>query len=112
MSAQRRDRYAALHRRLYLAGIGVEIVEDLGAGGESVGVRARIGKIGKSYRPIGKLEAQTIPAFGPPTFADPSPFEHKVRTTTLRQHMAHDEPGLAAANHQCLHPLRAHGGSL
>src|SRR4029453_8108319 len=111
MSAQRRNRDTTPDRRFHLGSIGVEIVEDLGARGESVRVRARIGKIGQPYRPIGKLETQAIPAFGPPAFADPPPFEHKVRTTTLRQHMAHDQTGLATANHQCLHMLGAHGGS-
>ena len=52
----------------------------------------------KRKAPIGKLEAQRIPALRAPALSHASPLEHQVFAASLRKVIAHREAGLAAAD--------------
>src|SRR5262245_1292901 len=66
-------------------------------------------EIGQLNRPVGKLEPKTVPSFRPPTFGNPVPLNHDIRTTSLAKHMAHCQSGLATADNQGVDKLGPHG---
>ena len=109
--AQGRHSDAAANRSLDLSGIRVQVVDDLGAGSKSVRVGVRERAVGKPHRPVGELESQAIPAFTPPALADAPALEHQMRPVATAQHVAHCEPGLAAADDQGFDMIREHGCS-
>src|SRR5262245_46483292 len=104
------NRHAAANGRLYQRGVGVEKVEDLAAAGKTVGISMLQWEVGQPHRPIGKLEAQALPALASPALGDVATFEHEMRTSAAAQHVAHDETGLTAANNQGFNTLDPHGG--
>jgi len=75
VARQPRHRDAAANRRIDKGSIGLDEFDDLARAGERIGVVMWKGKVGQPHRPVGKLEAQAIPAFAAPALGDAVAFE-------------------------------------
>ena len=99
---------AAADRRADEIGIGLDEFDDIGRRCERIRVAVRKRKIRQPHRPVRKLELQTVPAFAAPALGDSLPLEHQMREPTLLEAVAHHEPGLAAADHECCYLFIRH----
>jgi hypothetical protein len=106
--AQSHNRHAIANWRFNMSGIAGEIVDDLGTGRKSVAIRMLKRKVWQPYRPVRKLEAQSVPSLSSPSFRDAPALQHQMRPAIPTQHMAHREAGLASANDQRI-DLLSHG---
>jgi len=79
-------------------GVALEEGDDLVAAGEGIGLAGER-QSRQADQAVWKLECQRIPALGAPAFGDAPAFEHDVLAADAAQVMAHDQPSLAAANH-------------
>jgi hypothetical protein len=86
------------HRRPGADGVLLDDAKDLAVVGEAVGIGAGVCVAGQLQRPVRELKAQRVPPFRAPAFADASPFQHHVFASTLLEHGAHRQAGLATSD--------------
>jgi hypothetical protein len=104
---QRLDVDALAHGRVAAGGVALEVVDDLVAQHEAVGVVAVVAVARERHAPVRRHEAEAVPAV-PPRLADPAALEHDVVDARLRELVADGEPGLTGSHHHDL-VVVAHG---
>ena len=79
-------------------GVGLDVFDDLLFHHEAVRVRPGIGKAGELALPVGRHQAEGVPALGAPGLGDAMFFEDDVVDAALFQAPTHGQAGLAAAD--------------
>ena len=109
--AHRQHFDAFAQRRVEAGAIGVEVFDDLVLGHEAVGVGAAVGAVVGEARqaalPVGRDQAERIPARVAPLAEAALALEHHVLDTGLLQMPAHRQAGLAAADDHHVNAARA-----
>src|SRR5262249_1938785 len=95
--AQGIDTHTTPDRRPDACRVCHEVADDLLARGEAIGISTFEGEIGKPDRPIRELETKTVPPLGAPALRDLVSLEDTVPKPSPAEHIAHCQPGLAAA---------------
>jgi hypothetical protein len=75
-------------------GVALQELDQLADGHEPVGVLAVVGETRQPRLPVGREQAQRIPALGLPRIGDLAPLQHHMLDRLLRQHPAHREAGM------------------
>ena len=99
-------------RGIDLPGIGHEIVGNRLLAGKAVGVDALELQVGEAVMPGRTVCNQRIPAFRPPAFRNPVPFDNQMLHALPAQMVAHCDTGLPAADDQRFNLFDRHGGIL
>ena len=105
--AERGGRDPFSHRRLEPRRVALEVLDELVAGHESVGVVPLVLTPGQQHAPIRRHQAEAVPA-PTPGLPHATFLEHEVLDARLRQLVAHREPGLACADDDDLRHLQPH----
>ena len=74
----RGDLGVRLHRRVDRVGVGGDVVDHLGHRHVAVGIVALVAVAGQAAQPVGREQAQRIPALRPPGVGDLAALEHDV----------------------------------
>ncbi len=98
VALHRGDVGMGLHRRRNGARITVDEFDGLGHRAVAVGIVALIAVAGQPALPVGRQQAQRIPALGTPCMGDLTALQHDMIDGALRQAPAHRQAGLAAAD--------------
>ena len=71
---------------------------DLGHRDEAVGIVALVAEAGQPALPVGREQAERVPALGPPRVGDLAALEHHVVDGALGEAPAHRQAGMAGAD--------------
>ena len=88
-------------RRAEACSISFQIVDDLVARHEAVGIVAVIGKTRQLHGPVRRDEAKGVPAVAP-ALADPPLFQNDVVDAALRQFVTDCQTGLTGSDNDCV----------
>ena len=94
-SFDRIDRHVLAHGRP--GRVALEVAHDLVAGHEPVRVRPVVVTVRELHRPVGRHEAEAVPAAAP-RLSDPATLEDDMLDACLRQLATRGEPRLAGAD--------------
>jgi hypothetical protein len=97
LQANRRDPFA--QRRLKEANIVLEVPHDLVLQHEPMRIGTAVREPGQPTLPVGRDQAEGIPAVLAPLVPDAVLLQHDVLDPALLQAVAHRQPGLATADH-------------
>ena len=97
LSRDRADLDVLSHGRSDVGRVALQIADDLVAGHESVRVRPVVDAVGQADEPVGRHEAEAVPAISP-GLADAAPLEDDVLDAGLGQLAARGEARLTGAD--------------